>query len=372
MHSPAHIDALVVGAGAVGLAIARSLALRGRSVAVLEREDAPGLHTSSRNSSVIHAGIYYPQHSLKARLCVEGQALLYDYCDKRQISALRCGKLIVATDPTGEARLADMLSQGRLNGVRDLSLIGPGQVQEKEPQVRALAALSSPGTGVFDSHAFLQSLQQDIHGADGIISCHSCFRHARHDGNGFSVLVSDDSGEQHIRCDTLVNAAGLHAADVAGQIEGLATSCIPEIRLAKGNYFSLSGTPPCRSLIYPVPEPHGLGVHLTLDLAGKAHFGPDVEWVDTVDYRLSEHRKPQFVAAVQRYLPGIDPARLLPGWTGIRPKAFIDGAPINDFVIQGPDASGVPGLIQLFGIESPGLTASLAIAEYCLGLLERS
>lgn len=365
-----YVDALVIGAGAAGLCIARALALAGLDVAVLESERAPGQHTSSRNSEVIHAGFYYPSDSLKAQLCVRGSQLLYEYCAGRGITTRRCGKLVVTDNADGIDRLHALLEQGISNGVTGLTLVTTDQLRQQVPGIMATTALHSPATGIIDSHAYLACLQQDIRDRGGIIACGARFLHADRDAHRFRVSFTDDEGDQVIMAARLVNAAGLFASEVARNIDGLPAAAIPETRWAKGNYFSLAGRPPCQTLVYPLPERHGLGIHLTLDTTGSARFGPDVVWTERVDYRADEHRRAVFAAAVARYFPGIDPARLQPAWAGIRPKAFQGGAPVNDFVIQGPTENGVPGLVQLFGIESPGLTASLAIGERCAALLE--
>ena len=353
------LDAVVIGAGVVGLAIARALALAGREVVVLEAEDAIGTHTSSRNSEVIHAGIYYPKGSLKARSCVEGRQLLYEYCDPHGVPYRRCGKLIVATDEKQAAELGTMRQKAHANGVTDLDWISKEEALQMEPELSCVAALHSPSTGIIDSHALMLAYLGDAEAHGAMLAVKSVFQRAFLD-DGFEIHVE---GSEPIRAQILVNSAGLRAPSVAKSIEGYDKSLAPRELYAKGNYYSLARRSPFSRLVYPVPEPGGLGVHVTLDLAGQARFGPDVEWTEHIDYAVDPRRAERFYAAIRRYWPGLPDGALLPGYAGIRPKTAGPSEPPADFQIQGPREHGVRGLVHLFGIESPGLTASLALAN---------
>lgn len=362
------IDCAVIGAGVVGLAVARALAMQGREVMLLESENAFGTGISSRNSEVIHAGIYYAAESLKARLCVEGKALLYDYLGTRGVPYRRCGKLIVATADDQVAGLASIAARGAANGVDDLRLLTGAEAVAMEPALRCLAALHSPSTGIVDSHALMLSLLGDFENAGGVMARKSAVARAEC-GTDTIVLVTEDGTE--LRCRNVVNAAGLGAIALARRFEGLNPSAIPPPHFAKGSYFILSGRAPFTRLIYPVPEPGGLGVHLTLDLGSQAKFGPDVEWVESAeDLVVDAARGNDFYSEVRKYWPALPDGALVPGYAGIRPKISGPGETAADFVIDGPDAHGVPGLVNLFGIESPGLTSCLAIARYVEGLLD--
>jgi L-2-hydroxyglutarate oxidase LhgO len=354
------VDAVVVGAGVVGLAIARELALAGREVIVLEAEDAIGTHTSSRNSEVIHAGIYYPKGSLKARACVEGRRLLYEYCTSHGVPHRRCGKLIVATSESQLAELGAIRAKAHANGVTDVDWIPQDEVVRLEPELFCMGALLSPSTGIIDSHALMLAYLGDAEAAGAMLALKSPLERAMVRAGGFELQVS---GADPIACSVLVNSAGLRAPSVARRIEGYRPELAPRELYAKGNYYSLARRSPFSRLIYPVPEPGGLGVHLTLDLAGQARFGPDVEWVERIDYDVDPRRAERFYAAIRRYWPGLPDASLSPGYAGIRPKTAGPGEPPPDFEIQGPRRHGVPGLVQLYGIESPGLTASPALAR---------
>ena len=363
------VDVVVIGAGVVGLAVARALALQGREVMVLEAADAIGTGTSSRNSEVIHAGIYYPQGSLKARLCVEGKALLYDYCAQRGIGHSRCGKLIVATHASQLAQLQAIIAKAAANGAHDLTLLTREQAQSLEPELDCLAAVLSPSTGIVDSHALMLALQGDLENAGGMVVLNSPLAQA-HCAPSAIVLVAEDGTE--LAAQSVVNAAGLHAQALASRFAGLDAQHVPPSHYAKGNYFTLSGRSPFSRLIYPVPEAAGLGVHLTLDLGGQAKFGPDVQWVDSPDDLVVDPRRGDgFYAEVRKYWPGLPDGALLAGYAGIRPKIQAPDQPARDFLIQGPAEHGVAGLVNLFGIESPGLTSSLAIGRHVSELLPK-
>ena len=355
-------DCAVIGAGVVGLAVARELSLRGREVIVLEGEGAIGSGTSSRNSEVIHAGIYYAAGSLKARLCVEGKQRLYDYAQARALPHRRCGKLIVATSAAEADELGAIVARGAANGVDDLVLLDAEQARALEPALHCVAAIHSPSTGIVDSHALMLSLQGDMEQAGGLLALKSAVRAARCTDAGIELEMADGTT---LRCRTVVNAAGLGAPALAARFEGLDPSQVPQAHWAKGSYFVLAGRAPFTRLIYPVPVAGGLGVHLTLDLGGQAKFGPDVEWVaDPSDLQVDPRRGEGFYAEVRRYWPGLPDGALQPGYAGIRPKISGPGESARDFLIQGPADHGVPGLVNLFGIESPGLTSSLAIGRH--------
>lgn len=356
------IDAVIIGAGVIGLAAARRLTQAGLSVIILEAEGEFGSHTSSRNSEVIHAGLYYPEGSLKARLCVDGRHRLYDFCTRYGVEHRQCGKLIVATDDADIALLEKLKLRGVANGCDDLKLIDEAQARRMEPALKCLAALHSPSTGIIDSHAYMLALLGDAQDGGAVLALRSPFLRSEMVAQGFRVSVGGSEPTQ-LTCRLLVNAAGLHAPTAARHIEGLAEDHVPVARFAKGSYFSLTRRTPFSRLIYPAPQSHGLGVHLTLDLAGQARFGPDVEWVDAVDYAVDPYRVEGFDDAIRRYWPGLLDNSLVPAYAGIRPKISGPDDAAMDFRIDGPETHGVAGLVNLFGIESPGLTASLAIAE---------
>jgi L-2-hydroxyglutarate oxidase LhgO len=360
-----HVDAVVIGAGVIGLATARALALAGREVMVLEREAAIGTGTSSRNSEVIHAGIYYPAGSLKAMLCVQGREALYAYCAERSIAHQRCGKLIVANTPTQLASLPGIMARAAVNGVTDLVVLSQQDAQVLEPQLVCLGALHSPSTGIVDSHALMLARQGDLENAGGLVACHSGVRELARTTHGIEVESLDGT---RLVARTVINAAGLHACELARKIRGFDGRLVPKAWYAKGSYFTLAGRSPFSSLIYPAPEPDahlaGLGVHLTLDLGGQAKFGPDVEWTASPDdLMVNPARADAFYAEVRRYWPGLPDGSLQPGYAGIRPKISGPHEAAADFFIQGPGEHGIPGLVNLFGIESPGLTSCLAIAN---------
>ncbi|MET1116856.1 MAG: NAD(P)/FAD-dependent oxidoreductase [Comamonas sp.] len=355
------VDCVVIGAGVVGLAVARALALQGREVMVLEAAEAIGTGTSSRNSEVIHAGIYYPQGSLKAKLCVRGKQLLYAYCQERGVPFQRCGKLIVATSPAQCAALEGIRAKALANGVDDLVWLDAAQAQALEPALQCIAALHSPSTGIVDSHALMLSLQGDLENAGGLVALHARVVGAQVLKEGILLHTADG---MELLARTVINSAGLQAPDLARSFEGLPPAAVPTAHYAKGSYFTLGGRSPFSRLIYPVPEAAGLGVHLTLDLGGQAKFGPDVEWVSGPDDLVVDARRGDaFYAAVRSYWPALPDGALAPGYAGIRPKINAPDAPAADFVLQGPETHGVPGLVNLFGIESPGLTSCLALAE---------
>ena len=362
------VECVVVGAGVVGLAVARALALAGIEVMVLERADGIGSETSSRNSEVIHAGIYYPKGSLKARLCVAGRHRLYAYCAEHGVPHRRLGKLIVACEEAEIALLDAIRVRAAANGADDLAFVPPDDLRRMEPQLAALAALHSPSTGIVDSHALMLAYQGEAEAAGALIVLRAPVAGGRATAEGFDLAVGG-AAPTSLHCGMLVNCAGLYAPALARAIAGLPPSSIPRDFLCKGVYFTLAGRAPFSRLVYPVPEKAGLGVHLTLDLAGQARFGPDVEWVDRVDYSVAPERGRSFYAAIRRYWPGLREGALQPGYAGIRPKISAPDEPAADFLVQGPQAHGVPGLVNLYGIESPGLTASLALADHVRDLI---
>lgn len=366
---PATVDTLVIGAGVIGLAVARALALGGREVVVAEAASAIGTGTSSRNSEVIHAGIYYPAGSRKARFCVAGRERLYEYCAAKGIAHRRLGKLIVATTEAELPLLDRYLTQGRANGVMDLERLSGPEAMTLEPAIRCLGALRSPSTGILDSHELMLALQGDLEAAGGSVVLNSAVTAVVRADPGFGILVAGEQGPV-IRSRRLVNAAGLGACALAGAIEGLPPASIPRPRYARGRYYTLAGPSPFRGLVYPVAERSGLGIHVTLDLAGRARFGPDVAWIDSVDYGFDDSARSVFAEAIRRYYPALDEHALQPAYTGIRPKIVGPGEPAADFLLQGPGDHGVPGLVNLYGIESPGLTACLPLADAVAGLLD--
>jgi L-2-hydroxyglutarate oxidase LhgO len=362
------VDCVVVGAGVIGLAVARALALAGREVIVLEAAEGIGTETSSRNSEVIHAGIYYPAGSLMARFCIAGRKALYAYCREKGVPHTNCGKLIVATNPDEDGRLAGIRQRAAVNGVDDMRILSAVEARAMEPNLSCTSALLSPSTGIIDSHAFMLALQGDAENAGAVFAFLSPMIGGRALPGG-NVEV-DVGGLEPIalRCRLLVNSAGLHAPAMARCIAGMPSGLVPKAYYAKGNYFTLSGRSPFSRLIYPVPVPGGLGVHLTIDLGGQARFGPDVQWLDTIDYTVDPDRADRFYAAIRRYWPDLRDGALQPGYAGIRPKIVPPNIAAQDFVVQGPAAHGVAGLINLFGIESPGLTAALALAEHVVDM----
>ena len=368
--SPDAVDCVVIGAGVVGLAVARELALAGREVVILESENTFGSVTSSRNSEVIHAGIYYPPGSKRAELCVRGKHLLVGYCSSHQVAHRLCGKLIVATQANELPLLEALRSQAQACGVRDLQVLTAAQAQALEPALHCVGALLSPSTGIIDSHGLMLALLGDAQAQGAMLALCSPLRAGRVTQAGIELEVGGATPSR-LLARSVVNSAGLQAPALAHRLEGLGGQHIPVARMAKGCYFSLTGRAPFSHLIYPAPGASGhLGVHLTLDLGGQARFGPSFRWVDAVDYGVELSEADGFYAAVRRYWPGLPDASLQPGYAGLRPKISGPGEAAADFRIDGPALHGVPGLVNLFGIESPGLTASMAIAQDVARMLQ--
>ena len=363
------IEVGVIGAGAVGLSIARSLAQEGREVIVFEAEREHGMHTSSRNSEVIHSGIYYRPGSLKARLSVKGKNLLYEYCDENDIPNKKIGKLLIINREDSRTRLEQFRLRGQANGVNDLVILDEQQVRELEPNVRSVGAIYSSSTGIFDSHKYMVSLKRDITKSKSWVQVSSPVLEGKVRDNGIALSIGGKNPAT-VLCDVVINSAGLFAQDVARSIDGLLAQTIPDRYLAKGHYFTLKGRSPFSHLVYPLPEPGGLGIHVTLDMENRVRFGPDVDWVEDVDYSFDESRITSFYESVRSYYPDLRDGDLQPGYTGIRPKLARKAFRDPDFIIQGAKEHGIAGLVNLYGIESPGLTASLAIGEYVKNLLK--
>lgn len=357
------VECIVIGAGVVGLALARELALAGREVVLLEAEDRIGTGISSRNSEVIHAGIYYPAGSLKARLCVAGNRTLYAYCAARAVEHRRCGKLIVATEPGQVEALRGLQAKADANGVQDLQWLEADEACRLEPRLRCAAALLSPSTGIVDSHGLMRALRMDAEAAGAAVVLKSPVLGGLDTPEGLRVEVGGTE-PMSLAAARVFNCAGLGAQTVARGFAGIRPGSVPPLHLSKGSYFALSGAAPFSHLVYPVPDGSHLGVHLTLDLAGQARFGPDMEWVDQEDYDVDIRRADSFYAEVRKYWSGLPDGALQPAYAGLRPKLHGPGEPAPDFVIQQEDIHGIPGLVNLFGIESPGLTASMALAAY--------
>jgi len=357
------LDCIVIGAGVIGLAVARRLARDGRDVLILEETDSIGSITSSRNSEVIHAGIYYEKDSLKAQYCVEGKKRLYDYLESRAIDHERCGKLIVAVDDAEVSRLETLEEHARSNGVNDLEWISGSEAMAMEPELNCVKALLSPSTGIFDSHSFMLSLLGDAENKGAQVAFFSSVKKGSIQDDGIVLNVMCENEEMTLKANTVINASGLGAHHVISNLDGFPNKHIPPSYMAKGNYFSLIGKSPFRHLVYPVPVSAGLGVHYTRDLGGQGRFGPDVQWIDEIDYSIDPERSDSFYAAIRRYWPGLPDNSLSPAYAGIRPKLQAPGEPAMDFLIQGKETHGIDGLVNLFGIESPGLTSSLAIAH---------
>ena len=374
------VDCVVIGAGVIGLAVAREMALQGRETILLERESAFGTISSARNSEVIHAGIYYPKDSLKAKLCVEGNRLLYEYCRSHQVGTQPYGKLIVATDNNQINDLQAILYKALNNNVPAIKMISGEEARALEPNLQCAAAILSSTTGIVDSHAYMLSLLGGFEDAGGMIAYQSPLISAKPIGenakNGFELEIGG-ADAMKIQTKLLINCAGMSAPAIAKKIEGLPQEQIPKAYFAKGNYFSLSGKSPFKHLIYPIPEPGGLGVHLTLDMGGQAKFGPDVEWLEIdeenqIDYTVNPKRGEGFYEAVRKYWPGLKDHALQPDYSGVRAKIVPPNAPAGDFCFNTPQDHGLEGLFNLYGFESPGLTSSLAIAQYLEGQIKSS
>lgn len=368
------LDVVVIGAGVVGLAVARALALAGRDVMVLEKEQAIGTGVSSRNSEVVHAGLYYTPGSLKARLCVRGKELLYDLCHERGVAVQACGKLVVATDVSQLAALDALANKSAANGVPVIRLTA-AEAQGMEPALQCLAALYSPTTGIVDSHGFMLALQGDLERAGGMVAFESAVVAGQAVANGLVLTVqSPGQPPMLVQANTVVNAAALHACAVARSFDGLNPAHVPQEHFAKGSYYTLAGKAPFKHLIYPAPQDAWLGVHLTLDLGGQAKFGPDLEWLNAptpegIDYTVDPARAQGFYQEVRRYWPALPDGALQPSYSGVRPKIYGPGQAAPDFRIDGPAVHGVAGLVNLFGIESPGLTSAMAIGEHVVDML---
>ena len=371
------IDCAVIGAGVVGLAVARALALSGRDVIILESADAIGTGTSSRNSEVIHAGIYYPNNSLKALMCVRGRKLLYEYCQSHGVEHRRIGKLLVATTDDQLKPLDKLRASAAANGVDDLEAVDRASLKKMEPELRAVGAYLSPSTGIIDSHGLMLSYQGDAEDAGAMIAFNSPVIKGHIENNAITLSIGG-AEPMALSCQTVINSAGLFAQHIAASLDGMPRERVPPCHFAKGNYFTLSGRAPFSRPIYPIPEAAGLGIHLTLDLGGQAKFGPDVEWINdkpwledanhiaNIDYTVDPLRNRRFYEAIRTYWPGLPDDALLPGYAGMRPKIQAPDEAAKDYMIQGPNDHGVNGLVNLYGIESPGLTSSLAIAEEIL------
>ena len=365
------VDSLIIGAGAVGLAVAAQLSKVQKNVLVVDKNDFFGEETSSRNSEVIHAGIYYPPNSYKAKLCVAGKQALYEYCRQWHIPFKPLGKLIVAQNADEEAYLQQLLDNAGASGVSDLSWQSRKVLAQKSPGLSASAALLSPSTGILDVHSYMQCLLAQAQQNDTLFVTRTRMLSAQPNDNGFTVTLDSQGEIIRLQCRYLINCAGLHCEQVARSIAGVATQHIPKIHWCRGHYFSYSGKSPFQQLIYPVPEVNtvGLGIHATLDMAGQLKFGPDSQYIDELDYRVDPALAQKFSRAIKRYFPALEAHRLQPAYSGIRPKLQGPGDKFKDFEIQDQSEHGVKGLIQLFGIESPGITASLAIAKEVSGKL---
>ncbi|MCV2348700.1 NAD(P)/FAD-dependent oxidoreductase [Paucibacter sp. Y2R2-4] len=371
------VDAVVIGAGVVGLAVGRALAQRGMETLVLEQDKQIGSGVSSRNSEVIHAGLYYPPGSLKAKLCVAGRDLLYGYCEAHQVAHQRCGKLVVATGVDQLPGLQALAAKAQGNGVHDLQWLSATEAQALEPALRCEAALLSPSTGIVDSHGLMLSLQGELEAAGGALALCSKVLHMQPEAGAWRLTVESDGVEMELLAQRVINAAGLWAPQLTQQTEGLGSAHQPQAHFSKGSYFSLAGRSPFEHLIYPLPQDAWLGVHLTLDLAGQARFGPDAEWLgeeirspDQLDYQVDAGRAQAIYADVRRYWPALPDASLQPAYSGVRPKIHGPNEPAPDFRVDGPAQHGLPGLVNLLGIESPGLTSCLALAEEVVQRLE--
>ncbi len=386
MSSIDQVDVAVIGAGVVGLAVARALALQGREVVVIEKQTAIGQGVSSRNSEVVHAGLQYAPGSLKARLSVRGKQLLYAYCKERAVNIHNCGKLVVATDASQHDALRHMQAQATANGVPTYWLSAQ-QAMALEPQLHCTAALQSPTTGIVDSHGLMLALQGDLENAGGVVALGTQvlsvqpgtpnFKHNHTQAHVITAQAATENIATKLQANTIINAASLHACALARSFAGLEARYIPQEYFAKGSYFQLTGKSPFSQLVYPAPQDAWLGVHVTLDLGGQSKFGPDLEWLDVhsadeIDYAVDPARADSFYAAVRKYWPALPDGALQPSYSGVRPKIYGPGSKAPDFRIDGPAVHGVPGLVNLFGIESPGLTSSLAIGEYVASMLQKA
>lgn len=363
------LDCAVIGAGVVGLAIARKLAQSGRDVVLLEAEDAFGTHTSARNSEVMHAGIYYASGSMKARLCVPGRKALYDYCAEHNVNHQRIGKVIVACDDSEIAALKKYKAQAEANGVDDLRMLTPTELKEMEPNVRCVAGFLSPSTGIIDSHGLMLSYLGEAEDKGAMLALSSPVLSGKVESDGI-VLEVGGADPMTLKCRTVIISAGLKAPDLARSIKGIPEDTIPPTFYAIGHYYTLTTKSPFNRLIYPVARPDWLGVHVTIDLGGRVKFGPDFEWIDRVDYQFDQTREASFYKAIRHYYPSLQDGTLQPGYTGIRPRITGPGEPVQDFTFHNHRVHGVKGLVALYGIESPGLTSSLAIADHVAKLLE--
>ena len=368
----ADVETIVVGAGAVGLAVARALAEAGHEVMVLEQHALIGSETSSRNSEVIHAGIYYPTGSLRARLCVRGKELLYRFCAESNVAHARCGKLLVATHESQLPKLAAIKQTAERNGVTDLEPLGANAARALEPELACVAALISPSTGIIDSHGYMLALEGHIEARGGSVVLRCPVERIERTGGGLYRLTTGGEAPGAIACRNLVMSAGLLASKLARTLSYGAGYSVPETYYAKGQYYALSGPSPFKRHIYPLPDGAWLGLHATVDIGGRCKFGPDIEWTPGIDYSFQPEKLDKFLDFIRSYYPGLDASRLHPDYTGIRPKLYREGEPVPDFAIHSPEQHGLPGLVALYGIESPGLTASLAIGEMVAGMLAES
>jgi len=358
------VDVIIVGAGVIGLAVAARLSQQFKSVLVIDKNASFGEETSSRNSEVIHAGIYYPQNSLKATLCVQGKTMLYQYCHDRHIPVNKIGKLLVAHGKKEEDFLKQTLICARKNSVNDLTWLSQSALKELEPELLATAALLSPSTGIIDSHAYMQSLLAQAEKHNALFVAQTKMQSALPTDDGFDVSLNSQGELISIRCKYLINCAGLHSETVAHTIKGLNKSHIPKLHWCRGHYFSYQGESPFKQLIYPIPRDNGLGIHASLDMGGQLKFGPDTQYIDKINYDFPSKLKEKFIKQVSQYFPNIDASKLQPAYAGIRPKLQGENDTFKDFVIQTSEVHHLKGLINLFGIDSPGLTSSLAIADY--------
>jgi L-2-hydroxyglutarate oxidase LhgO len=367
----ADVETIVIGAGVVGLAVARALARAGHETMVLERHELIGSETSSRNSEVIHAGIYYPPGSLRARLCVRGKELLYRFCEENRVAHARCGKLLVATSEAQLPKLAALRENAIRNGVDDLEPIGANAARALEPELACVGALLSPSTGIVDSHGLMLALEGHIEAGGGSVVLRCPVERIEREASGLFRLATGGDNPGTITCRHLVNSTGLAASKLARTLDYAGRYTPPETYYAKGQYYALSGRSPFSRHIYPMPDGAWLGLHATVDIGGRCKFGPDIAWIDEIDYGFEPEKLSRFLDFVRSYYPGLDESRLHADYTGIRPKLYREGEPVPDFAIHGPETHGMDGLVALYGIESPGLTAALAIGEVVAELLPR-